>query len=85
MPRLLTIPAYDGDGVYDERPGQLVWLASAWQDEPVFHRTQTRGERTDCGLTVWVDRGSGIEFAGGHLLPLRHAIRFARPCGHCWP
>lgn len=47
-----------------------------WPDEPVFHRLRLGSTTTtSCGRTV-----------GMHLplLPMKHAIKFGRPCRGCF-
>jgi len=71
----------DFAGVTVELPW-LVVLLETDRRRPVFHRpvrVDLSDTRTGCGRPIFDNRWETCQ------LPVRHALRFARPCRQCWP
>ena len=54
---------------------QWAIIFKPWLDQPVYHRLESR-DYTVCGREVGLYRPS---------LPLKHVVKFGRPCRSCWP
>lgn len=63
-----------------EPASATVWIGTLLPRIPVFHSLVVSTGHTACGLLLWHDNHT----RPGTLIPLRHALRFARPCGKCW-
>lgn len=57
------------------RPSRYVWFANFDQPVPVFHAPEPGTAAMACGAP---------ERLFGCHVPLRLALKFARPCTRCW-
>lgn len=70
-----------------------VLFFSIWQPLPVFHGYERgRGKEADGASRDWTRCGLMVsEYADGRLtvkgtsVPVRHAVKFGRPCRKCFP
>jgi hypothetical protein len=77
----VTINAASNSRSYIEPATAATWLGTFLPPVPTFHGLDARTGRTRCGVLLWTDTWG----RPGCLVPLRHAIRFGRPCARCWP
>lgn len=101
MSRHAKVPVVGRTAVYAVSRGANVWLSRLYVERPVFHAMGGRrtgpgywASLTACGIVLWSSRralgdvnpgATEVRDRGGHMVPVKHAVLFGRPCARCYP
>jgi hypothetical protein len=64
---------------------RVVTFLDPFGSPPIFHRISTAGHWLTTGCGEWLWRSDTEQTRQRSDLPVRHAVKFGRPCSTCWP